>query len=298
MIPAAKIFRPNGLTLGIVLPLQERRYGQDLDFELQLEIARRADELGFAALWVRDVPLNSPTYPDPVGHSDPWVFLGALAAATKSIVLATGAIVLPLRHPLHVAKAALSLDALSSGRFVLGLGSGDRPTEYAAFGRDVDDRRELFRTNWAELRAALAADASMSGFEIRPRSGRSIPTVAVGSSSQSLEWIAKNASAWMTYHRPLRAQRDRIAMWHSAVQRTTSEERGLGQAMAVELLASSSNVVHDITLGYRATGSGLLSELSKLRDAAVQHVALSLVVDPRKALIDLEVVATEVLPFL
>jgi luciferase-type oxidoreductase len=144
------LFKNSRLTIGVVLPMQERER-HDIDFGLQLELARRADELGFSAIWVRDVPLNSPTYPDPVGHSDPWVLLGALAASTQSIALATGAIVLPLRHPLHVAKAALSMDILSSGRFVLGLGSGDRPSEFAAFDRNVDDRRELFRSHWAAL---------------------------------------------------------------------------------------------------------------------------------------------------
>lgn len=128
------LFQPEKLSLGIVLPIQPRTIKEaettDIDFALQLDLAARADALGFAALWVRDVPLNSPAYPDPIGHSDPFVLLGALAAMTRRITLATGAIVLPLRHPLHIAKAALSLDALSGGRFLLGLGSGDRPSEF------------------------------------------------------------------------------------------------------------------------------------------------------------------------
>jgi luciferase-type oxidoreductase len=296
------LFQSGRLTLGIVLPLQERHLGRDIDFGLQLELARRADELGFAALWVRDVPLNSPSYPDPVGHSDPWVLLGALAASTRSIRLATGAIVLPLRHPLHIAKAALSMDGLSSGRFVLGLGSGDRPSEFAVFGRNVKQRRELFRENWLELSAALnghTADGTQAQeFEIRPRSEGPLPMVAVGSSSQSLEWIARNAEAWMTYHRPFAAQRDRIAMWHGAVERSTSEARGLGQAMALELLDTSSNAAEDINLGYRAGPAGLLDALMKLRNVGVQHVALNLTVDRRKALADLGLIAAEVLPFL
>ena len=71
------------------------------DFHAQLRFAARADALGFRALWVRDVPLNSAEYPDPVGHLDPWVLLGALASQTERIALISGAIVLTLRHPLH-----------------------------------------------------------------------------------------------------------------------------------------------------------------------------------------------------
>jgi luciferase-type oxidoreductase len=214
--------------------------------------------------------------------------------------LATGAIVLPLRHPLHVAKAALSIDALSSGRFVLGLGSGDRPSEFAAFDRNVDDRRELFRKNWAALSDALdgrvGSQTDEDQFEIRPRSGRHVPLIAVGSSSQSLEWIARNAEAWMTYHRPLVAQKDRIALWHRAVQRTTSEFRGMGQAMALELVDTSFDRLDDIDLGYRTGPNGLLAALVTLRQLGVHHVAFNLAVEDRKALSDLEIIAKEVLP--
>jgi luciferase-type oxidoreductase len=293
------LFEDSRLTIGVVLPMQERER-HDIDFGLQLELARRADEFGFSAIWVRDVPLNSPAYPDPIGHSDPWVLLGALAASTRSIALATGAIVLPLRHPLHVAKAALSMDALSSGRFVLGLGSGDRPSEFAAFDRNVDDRRELFRSNWAALSNALDGDVgsqtSEDQFEIRPRSGRRLPLVAVGSSSQSLEWIARNAGAWMTYHRPLGAQKDRIALWHGAVQRTTTEFRGMGQAMALDLLDTPSDHIDEINLGYRTGPEGLLAALSVLRNLGTHHVAFNLLVNGRKALTDLEIIAREILP--
>jgi luciferase-type oxidoreductase len=293
------LFDDSRLTIGLALPMQERE-GSDIDFGVQLELARRADELGFSALWVRDVPLNSPAYPDPVGHSDPWVLLGALAASTRTIALATGAIVLPLRHPLHIAKAALSMDRLSSGRFVLGLGSGDRPSEFAAFDRNLNDRRELFRSNWAMLSDALRGhveeQAGPDQFDIRPRSSRTIPLVAVGSSSQSLEWIARNAGAWMTYHRPLAAQKDRIALWHGDVRRTTSEFRGMGQATALHLVDTSSDLIEDINLDYRTGPKGLLAALTALRNLGVHHVSLNLLVEKRKAFSDLEIIAREVLP--
>ncbi|WJH40518.1 TIGR03571 family LLM class oxidoreductase [Aliirhizobium terrae] len=291
------LFQAGKLTVGIVLPIQSRDGGRDIDFGLQLELAARADALGFSALWVRDVPLNSASYPDPVGHSDPWVLLGALSASTRSITLATGAIVLPLRHPLHIAKAALSMDALSSGRFLLGLGSGDRPSEFAAFGRNVEERRELFRGHWVELASALGGQVNGgTDFEIRPRSGRQLPLVAVGSSSQSLEWIARNAAAWMTYHRPLAAQKDRIALWHNAVARSTTEFRGLGQAMALELVDTTSDSIEEINLGYRTGPDGLYRALTDMRDLGVHHVALDLAVDRHKALSDLDIIARDVLP--
>lgn len=116
------VFAEGRLSIGLTLPMLSSGNAV-ADFDEQIALARLADELGFAALWVRDVPLNSSDYPDPVGHLDPWVLLGAVASHTKNIALASGAIVLTLRHPLHIAKGAISVNTLSRGRFILGLGS-------------------------------------------------------------------------------------------------------------------------------------------------------------------------------
>ena len=122
----------------------------------QERLARRAEELGFAALWVRDVPLRDPTFGDIGQIYDPWVYLGWIAAQTRDIALATGSIVLPLRHPLHTAKAAASVDQLTQGRLVLGVASGDRPVEFPSFGVDFERRGSLFRENFRVIREVLA----------------------------------------------------------------------------------------------------------------------------------------------
>ncbi len=217
---AQRVFSPERLSIGLTLPLL--RGGRTVaDFNEQLELAALADSLGFRALWVRDVPLNSADYPDPVGHLDPWVLLGALAARSRRIVLASGAIVLPLRHPLHIAKGALSVATLSGGRFVLGLGSGDRPPEYAAFGVDAETRRDRYRRHWDIVAAALGVPSRVlpdetppdaPDFTLLPRGDAAVPMLAVGSGGQSVDWIARNAIGWMTYHRDPDTQRSRYSM--------------------------------------------------------------------------------------
>lgn len=299
-------FHRDRLTFGIVLPAQTRTH-TDVQFDTQLSIAKHADELGFDALWVRDVPLNSESYPDPVGHADPWVFLGALAATTSNIALATGAIVLPLRHPLHIAKAALSVTALSKGRFVLGLGSGDRPTEYEVFGRDIENRKAVFQKNWERLAAALRPDQAVidetdrvrDEFAIRPALQQtSIPMVAVGSSSQSLEWIARYASAWMTYYRPLSIQKDRLALWHNAQAKVTADFRGFGQSMALELLDKSDAAYEERNLGGRTGKRGLIEALNAMREAGIHHVAFNLVSEVRPQRDVMKEIAQDVIPAL
>jgi hypothetical protein len=131
---------------------------------------------------------------------------------------------------------------------------------------------------------------------MRPRSGRTIERVAVGSSSQSLEWIARNASAWMTYHRPLAVQKDRIGLWHGAVARSTTGFRGLGQAMALDLAETASDMIEEITLGYRVGPEGLFRVLTDLRALGVHHVALNLAMDGARADAALEIIAKDVLP--
>ncbi|TDY21238.1 luciferase-type oxidoreductase [Paraburkholderia sp. BL6665CI2N2] len=282
---ANRVFSDGALSLGLTLPML--RAGTIVaDFDEQLALARLADERGFRALWIRDVPLNSADYPDPVGHLDPWVFLGALAANTRRIALVSGAIVLTLRHPLHIAKAALSVDTLSHGRFILGLGSGDRPPEYAAFGRDADERRELYRSHWETVAAALGApsrvipDRTPEGapaFQLLPAHSRAVPLLAVGSGGQSVDWIARHSLGWMTYHREPDAQRARYSMWRAAVERAAPKAfRAFGVAMRLELSSDPHEPAQAVTLGYRAGRLALIDILKALRADGTHHVTFNL----------------------
>jgi luciferase-type oxidoreductase len=102
-----QMFAPGRMTLGVFFPI-EAYEGDAPTMRDQERLARRADELGFAALWTRDVPLRDPSFGDLGQVYDPWVWLGWIAAQTRTIALATGSIILPLRHPLHTAKATAS----------------------------------------------------------------------------------------------------------------------------------------------------------------------------------------------
>lgn len=301
---ASRVFADHALSIGLTLPLL--RAGTTVaDFNEQLERARRADERGFRALWVRDVPLNSADYPDPVGHLDPWVFLGALATHTRRIALASGAIVLTLRHPLHIAKAAQSVNLLSGGRFLLGLGSGDRPPEYAAFGAASDQRRELYRQHWQTLAAATARpprvipDHAPDGaptFQLLPASADAVPLLAVGSGGQSVDWIARHALGWITYHREPQAQRARYSLWRAAVERAAPGAfRAFGVAMRLDLSDAAHEPAQPATLGYRCGRHALVRILDAMRADGTHHVTFNLAAErPVDEVID--ELAAEVLP--
>src|SRR3954470_21048594 len=152
-----RMFAPGRLTLGVFFPI-EAFEGDQPTMRGQERLARRAEELGFAALWFRDVPLRDPNFGDVGQVYDPWVYLGWIATQTRTIALATGSIVLPLRHPLHTAKASASVDKLSGTRLVLGVASGDRPVEYPAFGSDRHTRDQLFREHLVVIRTVLSEE--------------------------------------------------------------------------------------------------------------------------------------------
>lgn len=300
-----RLFAPQRLSIGLSLPL----LGDGsivADFTEQVALARQADELGFAALWVRDVPLNSAEYPDPVGHLDPWVLLGALASHTRRIALISGAIVLTLRHPLHIAKGAVSVNTLSGGRFILGLGSGDRPPEYAAFGRDSAERRQIYSRHWEVLAAALAdtphvipdqrADDAPEFF-LLPQAPAATPMLAVGSGGQSVDWIARHAIGWMTYHREPELQRSRYNMWRAAVDRATPGAfKMFGTAMRLELADDPNEGPAPINLGYRTGRKALVDVLAQMRDSGAHHVSLNLSAVRRPMREVLTELAADVLP--
>ena len=213
---AHRVFSDGRLSIGLTLPLL--RTGHIVaDFDEQLELAALADALGFRALWIRDVPLNSADYPDPVGHLDPWVLLGALAARTRRIALASGAIVLPLRHPLHIAKGALSVATLSGGRFILGSAPATARLNMQRSASTQNAARPLPRP-LGRRRAALGvpsrvvpdeAPPDAPEFTLLPRGADAVPMLAVGSGGQSVDWIARHSLGWMTYHRDPDTQRAR-----------------------------------------------------------------------------------------
>ncbi|PTT57774.1 LLM class flavin-dependent oxidoreductase, partial [Stenotrophomonas sp. HMWF022] len=100
-----RMFRADALTLGIFLPL--RFYQGDMAvLQGQTALVEAIDRHGFAAIWVRDVPLFDPQFGDAGQVFDPFTYLAWLAARTHRVALATGSVVMPLRHPIDLAKAA------------------------------------------------------------------------------------------------------------------------------------------------------------------------------------------------
>ena len=131
-----RTFPRSRLTLGIALPLAAGSPEHPaVDIPRQVELIRQAEEGGFAAAWLRDIPLRVEDFGDVGQVWDPFPYLGYLAASTSTIALGTAAVVLPVRHPLHMAKQAASIDHLTGGRFLFGIATGPWSTRPSAWRR-------------------------------------------------------------------------------------------------------------------------------------------------------------------
>jgi alkanesulfonate monooxygenase SsuD/methylene tetrahydromethanopterin reductase-like flavin-dependent oxidoreductase (luciferase family) len=152
-----RVFREGQLTVGLILPLETHPQSPQPTMRDHIAMAQKAEEIGVAALWARDIPFFDLAYGDVGQIFDPLIYIAHLAAVTRNITLGTAGIVLPLREPLLLAKQINSLDQLTDGRLVVGMSSGDRPPEYPIFGIDFDTRGERFRDAFGVYRKVVAA---------------------------------------------------------------------------------------------------------------------------------------------
>ncbi len=280
----ARTFKAGGLTIGLVVPLE--RYDQSAvpTMARHLDRARLADELGFAALWLRDVPFNVPSFGDAGQIFDPFVYLGLLSAATKSIALGTASIILPLRHPAHVAKAAASADQLSNGRLLLGVASGDRPEEYPAMNMEFESRGERFRDSLRYIRSMAdsppkidTAQGVVAGMDMLPKpTADRLPLLITGSSRQSPDWTAEHGDGWITYPRAVPHQARAVADYRRATNALGHGDKPVMQSLYVDLASEPSEPPSPIHLGFRSGATALTDYLTAIEDAGVNHVALNL----------------------
>lgn len=292
------------LTLGLMTPVA-RANGAMADPEAERGIAALADRLGFAALWTRDVPVMVPQGDEISVLDEPFAWLTMLAGATRRIALGTAAAVLPLRHPLHVAKSALSVNRLSGERFILGLGSGDREAEFAIFRQDIALRGDAFRERWNLVRSALSPDAAgraalreaTGGHDLMAPPAERIGMLVVGSARQSLQWTAAHADGWATYHRDEARQQGRIGLWQTALrERAGSEAKPFIQSLQIDLLEDPAAPAEPIELGLRTGRDALVAYLDRMEDAGVAHVLMNVVRGPRPAAEVVDELGREVLP--
>ena len=240
-----EVFKSEELSLGLVVPIENYAQHPVPTMQHHLERVQLIEELGFKALWIRDVPLYVPSFGDAGQTFDPFTYLGYLAGRTSSIALGVASIALPLHHPIHVAKSAATIDQLSGGRLILGVASGDRYEEYPALDVEYEKRGELFRAAFDYIRSTSDRFPVLEENHFGTLNGRAdvlpkpvnqkIPMLITGRSRQSLEWNAQNGDGWMYYPRNLHQQQYTINEWRKLIPKDQPFDKPFMQPLYVDL---------------------------------------------------------------
>jgi probable F420-dependent oxidoreductase len=185
------------------------------------DVARQAEAFGFHTVWAPEHlvfpvqmpnlspmgPVDHPYLPPDIPVHDVFVYLGQIAAATERIRLGTCVYILPLRHPIAVARSAMSLDVFSGGRFDFGIGVGWLPGEFEALGQDfatrgprADEMIELMRRLWTEPEVAHEGRFFRFAplkFEPKPVQRPGPPILVGGQTAPALRRAARYGDGWI-----------------------------------------------------------------------------------------------------
>jgi len=199
------------------------RFWQFLPFEEPgqlVELARIAEDVGFHGVLLGDHLAFPEKLQSPYPYSadgrpgfgpetpwpDPWVTLGAMASVTTRLRLSTSIYILPLRHPLHAAKAISTAAVLSGGRVALGTGVGWMREEFEAVGEDfahrgrrTDEMVQVLRKLWSgEVVEHHGAHFDFDALRMRPAPPEPIPIYIGGASAPALRRAARLGDGWIS----------------------------------------------------------------------------------------------------
>jgi alkanesulfonate monooxygenase SsuD/methylene tetrahydromethanopterin reductase-like flavin-dependent oxidoreductase (luciferase family) len=208
---------------------------------LLVETARRAEELGFSTL----ATIGRVAYP----NFEELVTLAAAAGATERIGLMTDVLLAPTREPVLLAKQAATLDQVSGGRFLLGIGVGSRPDDFAVTGSNLHDRGKRLDAALDLMHRAWRGEpvpGTTQPVTPRPVNGHSVPIIFGGHSERAIARIAKYGIGYtMGGGAPeqMRGMIERIrAIWNEAGRPGQPEFRVLSYfALGDEVAAEAEN---------------------------------------------------------
>ncbi len=208
--PSVNNARP--LKVGLLLPETERQMnGGTARWSDLREMAQLGEQIGVDSLWVTDHLIHREPGQEPRGPWECWSLLSALAAVTEKPEIGTLVLCTSFRNPALLAKMADTVEEISGGRLILGIGAGWNKPEYDAFGYPFDHRTDRFAEAIAII-TGLLRDGHIDyqgeyyearDCELRPRGPRpNGPPIVVGASNagpRMLDMTARYADEWNTW---------------------------------------------------------------------------------------------------
>jgi probable F420-dependent oxidoreductase len=250
--------------------------GNMLDAGAIDEVARSVEDSGLHGLAFTEHPAPGARWLEAGGHQslDPFVALGAAAAVTERIKLLTYLAVVPYRNPFLLAKAAATVDIVSRGRLILGVGTGYLKSEFKALGVDFDERNARFDESLDAIRAHWSGqpfDFVGASFEARNVIARPVPfqeRIPVwigGNAAVTRRRVAAKAEGWMPLNvRPGASQTVRTPVVHDLTELAE---------MIAEIKDQSSSRSVDVDVLYQYLDESFVADPTK--DAARHRNALA-----------------------
>ena len=271
--------------------------------DTMIEIAQHAESIGVESVWTFEhviVPLDYQSkYPydrsgkmgaDPdTNFIDPLIALAAIASATNHLRLGTGVNILPQANPLFLAKQAASLDFVSNGRFMLGVGIGWLREEFDALGVPFERRGERFDEYLAAMKKVWSGDVvehksehiEWSGFKSYPLPAQKphVPIIMGGSKGKIWQRIAHHGDGWYAptadpkelepMLETLRATCEQIGRDYDSIEITTMWA-GQGGINAVDAFLNMG--VDRLVVPLQTLGADPIEGLNKLADDVITKV--------------------------
>ncbi|MGI8477552.1 MAG: LLM class flavin-dependent oxidoreductase [Thermomicrobiales bacterium] len=289
-VPAAPTTRKRPLKVGLILPDTEREMGGATARWADLaSLANAAEAYGFDSLWVADHLIYRF---EGIPHQGPWECwsnLAALAAVTTTVEIGPLVACTSYRNPALQAKIAETVDEISGGRLVLGLGAGWNEPEYTAFGYPFDHRVGRFEEALTIIHGLLRHGSidfkgqyyTAENCELRPRGPRpGGPPITIGSSApRMLGLLAKYGDIWNAWARQsldeLASDREKVDAAMTAAGRDPATVERTVCLLVDEPTATGRPSEAKAGLKVRTPGE-LADHLASYAQAGISHVQLML----------------------
>jgi probable F420-dependent oxidoreductase len=248
-------------------------------------VGRMADDLGFDSVWVNDhlaMPAaqdgggSEPAYAAAYGEQrgqhiyEPLIVLAYLAAVTRRVLLGTSVYLLPLRSPVLAARQAVSLDQLSDGRVVLGIGVGWLESEFTALGVPYRERGRRTDEAIAVLKAACGPDSA--DFLPKPVQRPHPPLWIGGRSDAAVRRAARAGDAWHPSHLTADELRGRVPELRAECERAGRSPDDVAVTTRRKLVLGPSSGDVDGERVLQGHAGAIAATLAELEDVGVSHV--------------------------
>jgi len=289
------------MKFGIAVP----NFGAYAKREQILEISVLAEELRYDSLWVSDhiiIPDSHEGFGDT--FLDPLVTLTYIAANTDRIELGTSVLILPYRNPLVLAKMVSTLDTLSQGRVILGIGAGWLEDEFEALGvnfkergKVTDEYIEIMKELWTSENPEYSGDyIEFSNIKFLPKPYRKpYPPIWVGGESTgAMKRAVKYGDGWHPVGLTPGAFREKAEYLNSLLPAEKRDGFSLTLRRNIEINEGRELSADDTLRGGREK---ITKGIREYRDAGVTHLVLYILAGDYKGILNtLRVFAEEIRP--